>query len=186
MNDVLKAIEKRYSCRDFKSQPIPAGTLQAIARAGTQAPSAMNLQPWRVIVVTDKTLLADMEAEGMAVLRAQADRTMYDRIMGRGGRLFYGAPCMIVVPVDAARKDYPLIDCGIVCQTLALAAASLGVDSVICGLTAYVFAGARREAFRKRLGFPDGYEFGCSILLGYANSVKAPHEPDFSKISVIE
>lgn len=187
MNETLRVIAKRYSCRDFKSDMPSDEQLLAIAEAAIQAPSGMNRQAWRVIVVKDKKLMQDMENEGMSYLAAMEDKSSYNRIMDRGGRLFYGAPCMIVVPIDPARHDLSLIDCGILCQNITLAATSLGIASVICGFTRMAFAGGKRaEEFKKRLGFPEGYEFGCSVLLGYANTTKPPHEPDKGKILFIE
>lgn len=92
---------------------------------------------------------------------------------------------MIIIPIE--KSTYSQIDCGIVCQTITLAAASLGLASVICGITGMAFEGEDNfEKFAKRLGFPEGYVFGCSVLLGYANTAKEPHEPDKSKIIVIK
>jgi nitroreductase len=157
--------------------------LQAIAEAAIQAPSGMNRQAWRVIVVKNKELMQDLEAEGLSYLASLVDKSTYQRIMDRGGKLFYGAPCMIVVSIDPTSQ----IDCGILCQNVALAATSLGIANVICGLTGTAFAsGHRAEEFSKRLGFPEGYAFGCSVLLGYANTTKAPHEPDKDKIAFID
>lgn len=182
-NETLDAIAKRYSCRDFKSDTLSSEIIQAIADAAIQAPSAMNRQPWRVVVVTDKTLLQDLESEGMSFLQSLEDKSTYDRIMERGGTLFYNAPCMIVIPVEKAQYESALIDCGIMCQNITLAAQSLGVASVICGLTRTAFAsGTRSEEFCTRLGFPEGFTFACSVLLGFANTAKEPHTPDKDKI----
>jgi len=105
--------------------------LQAIAEAAIQAPSGMNRQAWRVIVVKDKKLIQEMESEGMSHIANMEDKSSYDRIMERGGRLFYGAPCMIVVPIDPAQYAPALIDCGILCQNIALAATSLGIANIM-------------------------------------------------------
>lgn len=185
MNEILKVIANRYSCRDFMVELPSDELLQAIAEAAVQAPSGMNRQAWRVVVVKNQKLIQDLEAEGLSYLAGLEDNSTYQRIMERGGRLFYGAPCMIVVPIDTTQPSQ--LDCGIVCQNIALAATSLGLANVICGLTATAFAsGSRKEEFGKRLGFPEGYEFGCSVLLGYAKSTKAPHDPDKNKIIVID
>lgn len=185
MNETLQVIANRYSCRDYKDEMLPDDILRLIAEAAIQSPSGVNRQPWRVILVKNKELMQDMETEGLAYLASLEDKSTYQRIMDRGGRLFYGAPCMIVVPVDPTQESQ--IDCGILCQNVTLAAASLGVASVICGLTRTAFAsGLRSEEFSKRLGFPEGYVFGCSVLLGYANTTKPPHEPDKDKIIIIE
>lgn len=187
MNETLKVISQRYSCRDFKSEMPSDKLLQAIAQAAIQAPSGMNRQAWRVIVVKDKGLIQEMEEEGMSYLANMEDKSSYNRIMERGGKLFYGAPCMIVVPIDPEQYGPALVDCGILCQNIALAATSLGIANIMCGFTGLAFAsGLRAEEFRKRLGFPEGYAFGCSVLLGYANTAREPHVPDESKIFFVE
>lgn len=186
MNETLKNIAARYTCRDYKSEMPPDEALKAIAQAAIQAPSGMNRQAWRVIVVKDGDLIQEMDAEGMAYLANMEDKAMYNRIVERGGRLFYGAPCMIVVPIDQAQYAPALIDCGILCQNIALAATSLGIANTMCGLTGLAFAsGKRAEEFSKRLGFPEGYAFGCSVLLGYAKEAQVPHVPDQEKISFV-
>ncbi len=186
MNETLKVIAERYTCRDYRGEMPPDELLRAIAAAAVQAPSGMNRQAWRVIVVKNGELMREMEKEGMARLAALEDQALYSRIMERGGRLFYGAPAMIVVPIDPAQYAPALMDCGILCENIALAATSLGIANVICGLTGFAFSGDRAEEFQRRLGFPEGYAFGCSVLLGYANTTRAPHTPDMDKISFVE
>lgn len=187
MNDTLKVITERYSCRDFRDEMPSDEILQAIADAGIKAPSSMNRQPWRVIVVKDPELIRDIEEETFARISEMEDKTLYNRIVERGGKVFYTAPCMVVIPVFPDERCLSLIDCGIVCQNITLAATSLGVNSVICGLARLAFLDdCKAEEFSKRLRFPEGYVFGISVLLGYANTSKAPHEPDKDKIIFIE
>ena len=181
MNETLRIIAKRYSCRAFTDQAPTDSQLTTVAEA---APSGVNRQPWRVIVVRDRGLMAELEAEAMAVLSAQEDRATYDRMMQRGGKLFYNAPAMMVLPLDGAAGGSKL-DCGILCQTAVLAAESLGLNTLICGLAGLAFAGDKAEYFKERLGFPQGYEFGIAILLGHSAADGAPHQPDASKISYI-
>ena len=183
MNETFQSIYRRYSCRAFTDEMPSDEDLMAIAQAALAAPSAMNRQPWRVIVVKDRALIADMQAEGTRALQAEADQTTWERIKSRGGKLFYDAPCMITVPVVNAAHT----DCGILTQTIAVAAASLGIESLICGLAGAAFNGGKAEEFKRRLGFPEGFEHGMTVLLGYAaNPGGQQHALDFSKISVIE
>jgi len=185
LNETLRVIAERYSCRDYKSDMPSDEQLQAIAEAAICAPSAINRQPWRIVVVKDRALMQEIEEAALTRLKNMEDQSAYNRIMQRGGLVFYNAPCMIVVPIE--KSNYSLIDCGIVCQNITLAAASLGLASVICGMTGLAFEDSdNAERFAKRLGFPEGYVFGCSVLLGFANTTKEPHEPDKDKIIVIE
>jgi len=181
MNETLQTIYKRYTCRAFTGEMPPDGDLQAIAEAALAAPSGMNGQPWRVILVKDRALIADMEAEGLARVQADPDQAIWERLRGRGGTMFYNAPCMIVF---ASRGG--AMDAGIIVQTAALAAASQGIDSCICGMAGIPFAGERGGEFKRRLGFPEGYEFGVALLMGYAVSPGKGHELDYDKITIIE
>ncbi len=185
MNEVLNTIATRSSCRAFTDQVPSDEHLLAIANAAIQAPSAMNRQPWRVIVVKDQALIRDMDDEGMRILAAMEDKTQYDRMMSRGGRLFYHAPCLVMVPVDPSNLPGAALDCGILCENVTLAAASLGMGSVICGMARLAFAGERAKEFQERLGFPEGFQFGMAVLLGYAVQAAAPHQPDLAKIRFV-
>jgi nitroreductase len=49
--DVVQAIRERRSIRAFKSDPIPREKVEEVLRMATQAPSAINLQPWEIAVV---------------------------------------------------------------------------------------------------------------------------------------
>ena len=187
MNSTLKAIAERFSCRDFTDEIPNDKDLSAIAHAAIQAPSGMNRQVWQFIVVKNKKLIGDMEAEGLNVLSAMEDKSMYDRIMARGGKLFYNAPCMIYIAVknDVNPRGAALIDCGIAAQNIAIAASSLGIASLHCGLASLAFAANKADEFKSRLKFQEGYECGMAILLGYAKTPGTPHTPDPEKITVI-
>ena len=186
-NDTINTIMTRYTCRSFTDRIPSDDDLQIIAKAAIAAPSGMNRQLWRVIVVKNRALIDEMETEGMKVLQTMADKAIYERIMSRGGKLFYNAPCVIVVPIAKTEPaGAELFDCGILSENIALAATSLGIDSCICGLMAFSFAGDKGAEFKSKLGFPEGYEIGIGVLLGYATEQGKPHELDMDKLSFIE
>jgi nitroreductase len=187
MNETLNSIFTRYSCRKFSDKMPTAEELQTIAKAAVAAPSGLNRQLWQVIILTNKELMNDLETEGLEALKSMPDKSTFERIQSRGGKLFYNAPCMMIVAIKAnTPQDAELFDCGILAENACLAAASLGINSCMCGLTAFSFAGNRREEFKQRLGFADGYEIGIGILLGFAETEGKPHELDLSKISFVE
>ena len=186
--DTITAIHTRYSCRAFSDRMPSDDDLEVIAKAALAAPSGMNRQHWRVVIVKNKQLITDLDAEGMKNLAALPDKSMYDRIVSRGGKLYYNAPCMVIVPIAKAEPaGAELFDCGILSENIALAATAIGIDNLICGLAVFSFVGVRGSEFKERIGFPEGYEIGIAVLLGYAeNPGGQPHELDFSKISWIE
>ncbi len=57
MNDTLKVLESRRSCRNFDSDKmVSEEDIQAIIEAGTYAPSGMGRQSPIIIAVTNKEL----------------------------------------------------------------------------------------------------------------------------------
>lgn len=50
---VLDAIYKRRSIREFTDEKVALADLHEIIRAGFWAPSGLNNQPWRFVIVTD-------------------------------------------------------------------------------------------------------------------------------------
>jgi len=188
MNEILRIIQSRFSCRSFSDRAPSDAELLAIASAGLAAPSGMNRQPWFLSVVKNRALISEMEQEGLLAIAAGEGLSIYKTLAARWGKLFFDAPCMIMIAVKEA--DYPkgahLIDLGIVAQNIVLAAASLGIDNMHCGLAAFCFAGGKSAEFKTRLGFPEGYEPGYAVLLGYAKETRTPHAANPGKMTVIE
>jgi nitroreductase len=52
--DIFEAVASRYSCRAFLATPIPEHVVRDIVARASRAPSAGNLQPWRVYAIAGK------------------------------------------------------------------------------------------------------------------------------------
>jgi len=58
----------------------------------------------------------------------------------------------------------------------------LRLGNVICGLARLIFDTEKGEEYKNKI-LPEGYEFGMSVLVGYATEENGtPHEPDMTKI----
>jgi nitroreductase len=75
--NVLEAIAERRSIRRFKDAPIPDEALEAILKAGTQAPSGKNRQPWRFVVVPRErhAEMVRVMREGIANAKSRGEDT---------------------------------------------------------------------------------------------------------------
>lgn len=180
-NETIKTIMERYSCRSFTGEPLPRERIDALVEAALASPSAMNRQPWRVIVITDKALIDELDAECLEILKNADDKSSYERISKRGGKVYYNAPCMFLVLSDGS--EFGACDCGILSENIALCAQSMGLGNVICGMAGIPLNGPNGEKFIKRLKFPEGFEFSMGVLAGAANTATKPHPLDFSKVS---
>lgn len=52
--DIIKAIQKRRSIRNFKAEQISEDVVHRLLSAATSAPTAANCQPWEFIVISDE------------------------------------------------------------------------------------------------------------------------------------
>ena len=116
MNETLKTLKERRSCRSYKPDPIPEENLNQILEAGTYAATGMNRQSPIMIAVTDKKT------------RDQLSR-MNASVFGMNNDPFYGAPAILIV---LANKNWAnrVYDGSLVMGNLMLAAHSLGLGSI--------------------------------------------------------
>ncbi len=56
-------IKDRYSCRKFKNTPVEKEKIEKILEAALVAPTACNLQPQRILVLTDKNIIKALDDE---------------------------------------------------------------------------------------------------------------------------
>jgi nitroreductase len=149
-------VEKRYSVRAYKSDPVEEEKLQQVLEAACLAPTAANRQPFQLIVIHT----AGREAE-------------LKRIYGRDW--FTQAPvviCACGVPSQGwvrgnDGKNYTDVDVSIVMDHLILAAANVGLGT--CWIGAF-----DPDAAREVLGLPQDVEPIAFTPLGYAADQPKP------------
>jgi nitroreductase len=117
--DTLETIFTRRSIRNFLDTPVEPEKIDTLLKAAMYAPSAVNEQPWRFIVISDRSLF-----EG--IMRAHPYATMLK-----------SAPLAILVcgdlTLEKAPGNWPL-DCSNATQNMLLAAHGIGLGAVWCGV----------------------------------------------------
>ncbi len=163
MNETLKVLETRRSCRNFKPDMIKDEDLNAIIKAGTYAATGMGKQSPIIITVTDKKLRDEISVENRKI-------GGWDE----GFDPFYGAPVILIV---LANKDVPtyVYDGSLVMGNLMNAAESLGIASIWIHRAKEEFESDFGKDILKRLGIEGNYEGIGHCALGYAaEPAKAP------------
>jgi nitroreductase len=182
-NSTLDAIFTRRSTRAYTSKKVDDETVALLAKAALAAPSGSNSQPVNVIVVQNVPLILELEKAVVDYFVKTANETVLDRIRKRKDKIFYDASTVFFLAV----KNNANTDVGIMSENLAIAAASLGLGNIILGLPGVVFSDPDTAAYWKgKLGFPEGYEYGLAVAIGYAADEGKPHEIDLGKISYIK
>lgn len=170
MNETLKVLETRRSCRNFKPDMVNEEDLKAILRAGTYAATGMGKQSPIIIAVTDK-------ATRDAISEANRKIGGWDE----GFDPFYGAPVILIV---LAKKDIVthVYDGSLVMGNLMNAAESLGVASIWIHRAKEEFESDFGKTILKKLGISDEYEGIGHCALGYAAGPlndPAPRKDDY-------
>jgi nitroreductase len=160
--------------RNLTTAPVPEALINQILVAGTHAPSAKNCQPWRFVVVQDPKLRKQIgdgaRAAWLAFARAttpEEDQSTSDfKDVDRwamGG--LAEAPVIIVLCGDTTVLPLDQMGSSIypAAQNILLAAAALGLGSLMSSLPLYAPDGA----FAKALGLPDHIVPLATLPIGY-------------------
>ncbi len=171
MRAVIEAIKARRSVRSYKSRPVPRDFINAIIDAGNEAPSAMNSQPWRFVVIEDgeakKKLLRAALPNARKILESvkEFDPVRYEAITKRLDELpdpvYYSAPVIVFV-IGSGR--YAAHSCPLACENMMLAAYAMGLGSCWVGFGSRV---TDDEEVKRILDLRDDETIFGPILLGY-------------------
>lgn len=155
---VLENIMTRTSVRQFTNRPIAADTLENILKAGMAAPTAVNKQPWAMVVVTDRDVLDSLMAEHP-----------YSNLKTATAAIIVCGDMELAL--EGVAQEYWVQDCSAVTENILLAAHAYGLGAVWCG----VYPNPERIPGAKRvLNLPDHIMPLNIISMGYP---VGPQEP---------
>ncbi len=180
MNELLKAIKQRRSVRAYESKKVPKEIINTIIEAGNNAPSGMNSQPWRFVVVEDdalhKKLIETTVPNAKKILEhvKTSNPERYELIMKRYEELedpiYYDAPAIVFV---VGRGPYADLSCPLACENMMLAAYSLGLGSCWVQFGSLV---TDNEEIVKALELKEDEKIFGPIIMGYPRAVPEPPE----------
>lgn len=156
-------VKHRRSIRDFLGKPVEREKILMCLEAARLAPSAVNSQPWKFIVVDDpqvKKKLGDAAFGGVYAINAFAKK----------------APVIVVIVSEKAKflariggmfrgTQYYLIDIGIAGEHLVLQAEDLGLGTCWMGWF-------DEKAVKSVLNIPQDRKIDILIAMGYYDQTK--------------
>ena len=145
----LDNIFERKSVRSYTDQPVSQEQVETILKAAMAAPSGMNAQPWRFVVV-----------------REQATK---DKLAIGFNKMIAKAPVVIVVCGKTTNKlggtnNNWTADCAAATENLLLAVEALGLGAVWTACYPY---DERMNPTIEALGLPDNVKPYCIVPVGY-------------------
>ena len=163
-----KVITGRRSVRDYTLEALEEATIQLLIEDATQAPSAINRQPWNFTVIRDPLILDSISNEAKKEILATASENQYsEKILALlhdpNFHLFYHAPVLVLISVTAT-APWMIEDCTLAAENLMLAAFSRGLGSCWIGFAQNFLNTAEGK---KILGIPDSWVSVAPIILGH-------------------
>lgn len=140
-------IFKRVSCRDFCDYKVTDKEIELILRAGMQAPSAVNQQPWRFLVCDD-----------VAVIRE------FSEICPNARSLKTATLVLVLYYCETApHASFVMQDMGACAENCLLEIADLNLGGVWIGIAPKE---ERMVLVENTFGTTDGYRPFCLIAIG--------------------
>ena len=162
INETLRIIRERRSCRSYKKDPIPADILESIIEAGLWAPTGMNRQDRHFTVIRDSAILDRINT----MTRTYMPEDVRARLTERNGgnpdiSVHYFAPALIILSGSES-------SCALAAENICIAAQSLGIGSCILGLVTILFD--NDSALSGDLKIPADMTPRLGVSLGYISN----------------
>ena len=179
VNPVLSSIMARRSIRKYLDKPVEHEKLEVIVRAGINAPSGVNRQPWIVRVVEDQKLIADVTE---VYKQENAEQVKRDKGFKN---MFRNAPNIICVCTPANGGGE--LDAGLLGENIMLAAQSMGLGTCcLGGPVRFLLSNEKCKFFLDRLDIPADYKLNYIIAIGYPDEQPDAKPRDASKVKFIK
>lgn len=165
MNETLRVLEERRSCRKFKPEMITDDELNKIIKAGTYAPTGMGKQSPIIIAIKNKEKRDELAKINSEIMGMNED---YDP--------FYGAPVALIVLADKSIPTYKY-DGSLVIGNMLNAAESLGLGSIWIHRAKEEFELEYGKNLLKELCITGDYEGIGHCAIGYPDTIKKEPAP---------
>ena len=192
--DLMEAMKERRSTRAFLEKTVARETLEYLLHLATQAPSAINLQPWELTMVSgeekkrlSRVLVKRMKERNIscgpgaknplseAFMERQRgllntiqphlpEDTVFQEFINEGSCNFYGAPTAVIISIDQVFSSARLTDIGVLVGYLVLAAHGLGLSTCPIGLIT-----AFDEDIKEELNISDEKQVVIGVAVGYGD-----------------
>jgi len=163
--DALKLIKSRRTIRRFKDKKVPASMIKKMLEAGRWAPSGLNNQPWKFVIIRKKEMIEKISA-----------CTKFSKTAS-------GAPLHIAVFMDSSCVYNRTKDChaiGACIQNILLMAHSMKLGA--CWLGEILNQRKKAEAL---LRVPKKFELMAVIAAGFPDEKKKSNRLPLKKLKLL-
>ena len=161
----LDLVNKRYSVRNYKTEPIPQEKVIRCIEAARLAPSACNSQPWKFVIADEPELVNEL---AKAAFEGLLDFNHFA----------FKAPVLVLIVSErenlsakfgsiVKKKNFSLMDIGIAAEHFCLQAAEEGLGTCIIGWF-------NEKKIKKILSIPKLKRVELVITVGFSADERIP------------
>ena len=176
MADFEELLRTRRSIRDYEDRSVPADLIRKIIDDSCMAPSAGNRQPWRFVVIHDRSLIRQIsdhcKGNHVAEIETNPDSPLkqYESALrNRSFNIFYNAPCIVYV-LGNRNLHSIYVDCSLAASYFMLSAANRGLGTCWIGLGARI----SDSALLDKVGVAAQDCIVAPIIAGYPKKIPPP------------
>jgi nitroreductase len=158
-------IKGRRSVRAYTDELVSKEHINSILEAGVWAPSGMDRQPWRFIIIEDKALIKLVSDETKTLVK-QNMPPLAAQFNTDKDVICYNAPMLVLVCTekDPQWNHVNLLDSVLATQNMFLKAYELGLGTCYMGFVQLL--NSKPEVLRK-LGVPENCEMTVPFIIGH-------------------
>lgn len=168
MNDTINVLKSRRSVKSFTDQQISDDDLKEILEAATNAPSGMNLQSPKILVIQRKEII-----ERLGVWNKSFYPETFTRKLPKNFDPFYNAPTLLIVLTNK-KISTAIEDASLVIGNILNAAESLGIGSCWIHRAREEFDSKQGKELLKVWGLSEDYIGVGHVVLGYPTNDYTP------------
>ena len=165
MNETIRTLNMRKSCRSYTEEAVSEELLDAILECGTHAASGKNCQAAKLVAVRDRAAVKKLSE-------------MNAKVMGSANDPFYGAPVVVIVFGCPDGGVTPYQDACLAMGNMLNAAYSLGLGACYINRAKEMFESDEGQALLSEWGITEKlFGVGCMIL----GNIKGELHPDLPR-----
>ncbi len=181
-NPVIENIYARRSIRHYTDQQVPREILQKLAECGVNAPNAMNKQEWELRIIDNPEYF-----NGVTEVMKEIMPYVANNDDPKFRNAFRNATAAIAVACPDDESGMSLVNVGLLCENICLAAQSLGLGTVVMGGPPMVMNSApQAKPFLDKLCFSEGYKLRIIVGIGYPDEAPDAKPRDLEKIKFVD
>lgn len=160
-NSTIEDIMTRTSVRSYSGREVTSEQIDTLLRVAMAAPTAVNKQPWRFVVINDTSLLNSI-----------ADR-FQSMTMAKNASVAIVTCGDLTAALEGEGQEYWVQDVSAATENLLLAAHSMGLGAVWCGI--YPIS-QRVKDFSEMLHLPANIIPMACVCIGYPSAPTTPKD----------